>query len=190
MQNDPPRSPVPRKRLGDRPTIGHLMTLIAGAAFGFWVLGKAAVDSSGPISGRIVIWVVTVLGSLSVMGVPILLLERFRRKGPPNWEAGRVSWFAQSSAAWLLWPPIIANRFRANPPAFGGDATSALCFYYGTPLMAVYMTAALVCGGGLRKSRRRRIRRSFRESFGLVLAMLWAMTGLYVHWLIYSESLR
>lgn len=193
MQPSSAGRPAPRSGYGDRPTIGVLMAIIAGIALGMWVLGKAAAESNGPLSNRVLIWVVTALGCLSVMGVPILLFERFRGKGPPNWGAGRLSWFAQSTAAWLLWPPIVAGRFRQPAPGeefVGEGAAAGICYYYGTPLMAVYVGAALIFGGALRKSRRRRIRRSFRESFGLALAVLWAATGLYILGLIYTNNLR
>ena len=63
---------------------------------------------------------------------------------------------------------------------------AGLCWFYGTPLMAIYVTAALLAGGWLRRHRRRR--RSWREQFGLVLAALWCCTGFYVLYLIYREE--
>jgi hypothetical protein len=46
--------------------------------------------------------------------------------------------------------------------------------------MAVYVTLALLAGGFFRRSRRRRLKRSLQETFGLLLGLLWACTGLYM----------
>jgi hypothetical protein len=66
---------------------------------------------------------------------------------------------------------------------------SGACYYYGTPLMAVYVTLALLAGGRLKRSRRRRILRSWQETFGLLLGLAWACTGLYLIALIYRNDL-
>jgi hypothetical protein len=63
-----------------------------------------------------------------------------------------------------------------------------MCFAYGTPLMAVYVTAALLAGGWLGKRRRRRRRLSWREQFGLLLGLCWACTGFYVLYILYHED--
>jgi len=56
-------------------------------------------------------------------------------------------------------------------------------------LMAVYVVAALLAGGWLRRGRRRRFaRRSWRERFGLLLGLAWACTGAYVLFLLYSDD--
>jgi hypothetical protein len=54
--------------------------------------------------------------------------------------------------------------------------------------MAVYVTAALLAGGWLGKRRRRRLRRSWREQFGLLLGLCWACTGFYVLYVLYRED--
>jgi hypothetical protein len=90
-------------------------------------------------------------------------------------------------AAWLLWPPIVYNRI-AHDGRFK-DSMSAVCFFYGTPLMAVYVTFALLAGGHLRRSRRRRLGRSWQENFGLLLGLAWACTGLYLIALFYRSDL-
>jgi hypothetical protein len=56
--------------------------------------------------------------------------------------------------------------------------------------MALYVVAALAAGGWLRRSRRRRLRRSWHERFGLALGLFWACTGLYVLALLYAEDLK
>jgi hypothetical protein len=56
--------------------------------------------------------------------------------------------------------------------------------------MALYVTIALHAGGWLPLRRRRRHRpRSWTETFGLLLGLLWACTGLYVLGLIYHDDL-
>jgi hypothetical protein len=126
------------------------------------------------------------LGGLSLVGPPLLLRARFHRRA--RFRAGEVLWFCQGTAAWLLWPPVIVRHAQAklsDPPEM-----AAACYIYGTPLMALYVTIALLAGGWLPLRRRRRRRpRSFTETFGLLLGLLWACTGLYVLGLIYKNDL-
>jgi hypothetical protein len=97
-------------------------------------------------------------------------------------------WFCQGTASWLLWPPVIVHQVRAKPGEITGGA--AVCYLYGTPLMALYVTIALLAGGWLPLRRRRRRRpRSWTERFGLILGLIWACTGLYVLWGIYHDDL-
>ena len=123
--------------------------------------------------------IVFLLGGLSLVGPPLLL--RTARKSP--WGAGRLLWFAQGSASWLLWPPVIYHRVSREPMGVSGT-----CFYYGTPLMAVYVTLALLSGRPLESRHRRRIARSWQETFGLLLGLLWACTGLYFISLFYRRD--
>ena len=122
-----------------------------------------------------------VLGGMSVVGPPILLWERRRRR--TRWGPGELLWFSTGTSAWLLWPPVVVARARqAQLP------TANTCFFYGTPLMAIYVGSALLFGGWIRrKGRSRRRRLSWRERFGLALGMAWAATGLYVLYLLYKE---
>jgi hypothetical protein len=55
--------------------------------------------------------------------------------------------------------------------------------------MALYVTISLLAGGWLRPRRLRRVRRSWTETFGLLLGLLWACTGLYVLVLLYRQDL-
>jgi hypothetical protein len=164
------------------------MTLVAGLAVGLWLFLPIVVDRNNPreVSALILAGAAIVLGGLASAGPPILLAARRRERAP--WGAGKVLWFASGTSAWLLWPPVIVHRVRN--PGDGPSATqSEVCFLYGTPLMAVYVTAALVAGGWLSGRRRRRLARSWREQFGLFLGLAWACTGLYVLWLIYRSEL-
>jgi hypothetical protein len=173
---------------GKHMSIGVLMLLIAGAAFGFWLaldMLRADDPSTGRVDGLVTTWLsgfVFVLGGMSLIGPPLLLLTA-RRK---CWGAGRFLWFVQGTAAWLLWPPAIYHRVAAapGPPA----SISAVCFFYGTPPMALYVTLTLLAGGHLRPSRRLRMRRSWQEKFGLLLGLAWACTGLYLISLFYSQD--
>jgi hypothetical protein len=166
------------------------MILVAGAGVGFWLilpeiralLNEGGVRAVGE-TGAWLVGLVFILGGLSLVGPPLLLLQA---RGL-HWGAGRLLWFAHGTAAWLLWPPIVYQRV-----AVGGrlrDSMSSICFLYGTPLMAVYMTAALVAGGYVRRSRRRRARRSWQEIFGLLLGLAWSCTGLYLISLFYRQDL-
>ncbi len=126
------------------------------------------------------------LGGCSLIGVPLLLVTARHRP----WGAGRFLWFTSGTAAWLLWPPVVYQRVAGTHGGGpGGHSTSALCFFYGTPLMAVYVTIALLAKGAFRRSQRRRLRRSQQELFGLLLGLVWACTGLYLIGLFYVDDL-
>lgn len=186
-----PSSPTAQSP-GRRMHLGELMLLIAGLAVGIWLFMP---QGGGPrlegLEGGVIVWTAGALGGLSVMGPVLLLSERWRcrrsGKRPEPWGAGRFLWFTSGTAAWLLWPPIVFQRV-ARGREFDGS-TTAVCFAYGTPLMALYVVIALIAGGWLRRSRRRRLRRSWRERFGLALGLLWACTGLYVLAMFYAEDL-
>jgi hypothetical protein len=165
------------------------MLLIAGAALGFWLQLEFLRAQTNQIEDNLNRWLfagVFTLGGLSLIGVPLLLLTA-RRKA---WGAGRFLWFTTGTAAWLLWPPVIFQRMTGTTPQGPpGNSMSALCFFYGTPVMAVYVTLALLAKGAFRRSQRRRMRRSQQELFGLLLGLLWACTGLYLIGLFYAQDL-
>jgi hypothetical protein len=171
----------------DRMSIGVAMLLIAGAALGFWLalnVLKRRGDPEGPPEGwfgAFVVGLVFVLGGMSLLGPPLLLMTARRKP----WGAGRFLWFAQGTAAWLLWPPVIYQRATA---AGSQDSMSGICFFYGTPPMALYVTLTLLAGGHFNRSRRRRMRRSWQETFGLLLGLVWACTGLFIISLFYRQD--
>ena len=177
---DPASNPDRPRRLA----IWEMCLLVAGIAVGFWLFGMMEMGPGGlgwygPLIG--------VLGGMSVVGPPILLWERRRRRS--RWGPGEVLWFSSGISAWLLWPPIVIVRLRGQGGGQVGGGTTATCFAYGTPLMAIYVGSALLFGGWIRRkgwSRRRRL--SWREKFGLALGVAWAATGGYVLYLIYAEK--
>lgn len=157
------------------------MILIAGLAVGIWL--SAGYLASRESRGFILLVIAFLLGGVSLIGPPLLLSERFRWRR--RWGAGKVLWFAQGMASWLLWPPIVYIRVRDRRL---DSSMSGPCFAYGTPLMAIYLTTALLAGGWLGRSHRRRARRSWRERFGLLLGLAWACTGAYVLYLLYEAD--
>jgi hypothetical protein len=168
-----------------RLTILDSMLLIAGAAVGLWL----AIGMDGPgepdLEHRLLIFATFVLGGLSLIGPPLLLRERFRRRG--RLRLGEFFWFCQGTASWLLWPPVIIHRIQGKN---GAEGMSAVCYVYGTPLMALYVTIGLLAGGWLRpRRRRRRSRRPWTATFGLLLGLLWACTGLWVLSILYRADL-
>jgi uncharacterized metal-binding protein len=125
---------------------------------------------------------VFLLGGLSLVGPPLLIFTARRR----NWGAGRFLWFTQGTAAWLLWPPAVYHRIAMpGPPA----SMSSICFFYGTPPMALYVTLTLLASGRLSPSCRLRMHRSWQETFGLLLGLAWACTGLYIISLFYRQDI-
>jgi hypothetical protein len=185
-------------------SLAAAMWLVFGVAFGLWfVSGDIRRNLSGQggppdttllgerwqkWEGAVLLAVIGSLGGLSLIGPPLLLWERWKRRQP--WNDGRLFWFAQGTASWLLWPPVIARRIASAPQPFVGETMSGVCYFYGTPLMALYITLALLSGGRLRRSRRRRIKRSWKERFGLLLGMAWACTGLYILSMIYRNDFQ
>jgi hypothetical protein len=174
-------SPTPGPR---RLAIWELCVLVAGIAFGLWLFAITPQETEVHPYGVLI----GVLGGASVIGPPILLWERRRRR--KKWGPGEVLWFAEGMSAWLLWPPAVIERIKntANGP---DRSIGATCFAYGTPLMAIWVGSALLCGGWIRRrGRRRRRMLSWRERFGLILGILWACTGGWVLYLIYGGSFR
>jgi len=176
-----------RPRTGEsRLSIGVAMLLIAGATVGIWLaLGELRSRNVGggpdDYFAKVVFVFVFALGGFALVGVPLLL--RTARSRP--WGAGRLQWFAHGTAAWLLWPPIMYQRVAGRT----AGSMSAICYFYGTPLMALYVTLALLAGGHLRRSRSRRLLRSWQETFGILLGLAWACTGLYLISLFYRQDI-
>jgi hypothetical protein len=163
--------------------LGVFMLMIAGAALGLWVAVPVPQEqlTNGTWVDALILLLVHTLGGASLVGVPLLLWTARSRR----WGAGRLLWFTQGTATWLLWPPIVYRRAVAGTPR---DSMSEVCYVYGTPLMAVYVTLALLAGGYLSRTRRRRIWRSWQETLGLLLGLAWACTGLYVLWTLYRTD--
>ncbi len=159
------------------------MLLVAGIAVGlglFAGLNRSGGGAVGPDLGAPVVGLVYLLGGLALVGPPVLLWTARKRA----WGAGRFLWFVQGTATWLLWPPVV---YRVAAGAQSNN-TSAVCYFFGTPPMALYVTLTLLAGGYFRRSRRRRIRRSWQETFGLILGLVWACTGLYLISLFYRDD--
>jgi hypothetical protein len=175
---------TPRTRRSDRLNIGVAMLLVAGAALGLWLATHELQDkgNNADLEARFshsLFLFVFVLGGLALVGPPLLLMTARRRP----WGAGRILWFTQGTAAWLLWPPVVYRTARGFPGSMSGT-----CFFFGTPLLALYVALGLLASGHLRGSRRRKIRRSWQETFGLLLGLAWACTGLYILSLFYRED--
>jgi len=176
-----------------RLTIGAIVLLIVGVSVGLglflpefrqmdWGEADNAVGAAG-----------MVLAGPTALGVPWLIWRKYRgrTRGDRRWGPGRLLWFAHGSAAWLLCPPIVAKRAGFTQSGVADAANGAqICYFYGTPLMAVYMLLALRFGGRLGGSRRGRRRIDWIERFGLALAILWAMVGAAIIWMIYTNRFR
>jgi hypothetical protein len=188
-------SPRPDRR---QASLGGLMLLLAGAGLGFWMIsGDIQVEFTGkgrsPLPnvffGRwdsvLLMLAVGVLAGLSFMGAILLLVERWRHRRV--WHEGRLLWFTHGIATWLLAPPLIYHRSQGHSV---GQTYSGVCLFYGTPLMAIYMTFALLGGGRFRRSHLRMLSRSWKERFGLIIALAWACTGAYLLFLYYRSDFR
>ncbi len=76
----------------------------------------------------VLLLLVFMVGGMSFVGVPLLL---WTARGQV-WHAGRLLWFIQGTATWLLWPPMIYRR-----TVEGSLKGMAACYYYGTPAMGL-----------------------------------------------------
>ncbi len=183
----PDRNGSDRRRFG----LGALMLLIAGVAVGFWIVVedlRQLPQRQGSIGFHphfgswdeaVFLVVLGGLGGLSVVGPPLLFWGR--RRDRRRWGPGHVLWFSQGMASWLLWPPVIYKRVQGGRLV---EASTGICWVYGTPLMAIYVVAALTAGHWIRR-RRRRKPLAWPERFGLILGLLWAVTGVYVLYQLY-----
>jgi hypothetical protein len=171
-------------KFGRRSTILDMMLLVAGAAVGLWLV-IGFIRQQPVMESKWLIVLIFVLGGMSLIGPPLLLWERRRRRA--RLQPGELLWFCQGTAAWLLWPPIIVHRVQGKD---GNRVVESACYFYGTPLMALFITIALLAGGWIRRpGRRRRLARSWTETFGLLLGLLWACTGFYLLVQIYRNDL-
>ena len=98
MEPNPARPLRPRPR---RLAIWEICVLIAGVAVGVWLIGS---DPGNREDVPYRLWI-GLLGGGSVVGPPLLLWERRRRKG--RWGPGEILWFSSGASAWLLWPPVV-----------------------------------------------------------------------------------
>jgi hypothetical protein len=173
-------------RVAQKLTLLELMLVIAGIALGLWLVINDVRDPAATSDPPLIKWafgLVGVLGGIAALGPVLLLLERLKTR--ERWGPGKILWFSEGMASWLLWPPVLYHRaVKGNLDG----STAWVCYFYGTPLMAIYVTAALLAGGWFRRRGRRFKRLSWREQFGLIMNLLWATTGLYVLYLIYREE--
>ena len=189
--NEPvrPAGAARRRRNREPITVLEVFLFVAGVAVALIVTRPILIEPYDMNEGDpiqiipvVIRGLIAVLGGVSLVGVP-LLLARWRGRRTP-WGPGKIAWFAHGTAAWLLWPPIVYQQLPRTG-ASDGPNWSAVCWLWGTPLMGLYMTAAILTGGWFGRRGRRMMRRSGREQFGLILACLWACTGLYLLGLLY-----
>jgi MFS family permease len=186
---DPRTEAAPGARSGRPLTVLALMALVGASSFGLWLVLPDIRDDpqrAVEVGDRWLLPIIAVLGGASLVGPVVLLVSR-RRRPHRRFRPGELMWFSQGMATWLLWPPVVYHR--AQGERFG-DTLSGPCYFYGTPLMAVYVTSALLVGGWLGPRRRRRRSRDWREQVGLLLALGWACTGLYLLYTIYKHDFK
>ncbi len=125
---------------------------------------------------------VFVLGGLSLVGPPLLLLTARRRR----WGAGPIPLVCAGDCGLAALAAGVYHRVAAAPGP--RPSMSAVCFFYGTPPMALYVTLTLLAGGHLRRSRGAGCAARGRRRSGLLLGLAWACTGLYIISLFYRQD--
>jgi hypothetical protein len=185
------------RRPHDRFHVLEGMALIAGLALAFWLFGDVIRErwedlSSNPhhfdpvLANRLdtLVWfgAVALLGGLSSVGVPLLVVERIL--GPDRrWGTGRVLWFVHGLAGWLLWPAMVFNKVAYG---IGGLPDYALMVYViASPLLGLVLFPTLFLRLRSWRRARRAIGQGWREQFGLALGLAWACAGLYLLAMIY-----
>lgn len=174
------------------PSLGALMVLIAASGLGFWLALPNLRENQAltALDWLEAAWTLSVgvLGGLSLVGPPLLLWES--RRARRRWGPGKLHWFIQGTSSWLMWPPVLYHRFLATPQGMGPrEGITQVCYFYGTPMMGLYVLIALIAGGRLRRVARRRLGPSWRERFGLAMGALWAIIGVGVLISLYVQDL-
>ena len=163
---------VPRQQL----TILEAMVLIAGVAFGLWLI-KDPFNSSDPPG--VVIVTVEILGGLSIAGAPMMLLDRFRHSR--KWRTGAFVWFGLGLVSWGLVPAITIERLNLGKQ--GGVAP--ICYIYMLPLMSLFfLTACAISGRPVRQWWT--CRGWWPEWVGMYVLVGLAVVGVYLMYGIYA----
>jgi hypothetical protein len=171
-----------------RMSVAVAMLMVAAAALGFWPVND---DLRVPIPGpfgfgfwdeAIALGLAFMLGGLSLLGPPLLLLRRQRRP----WGAGRMVWFACGVATGLICTPYYWSHSFWDWTLLRSQ--SAQYFFVTTPLIAIAVFSSFLAGGWLRRPRLSRLCSSWQETFGILLGLAWACLGIHrLTWLYYTE---
>ena len=135
----------------DRLSIGVLMLIIAGAALGLWLVLDQLRLPPDHVTAK---WVLRgSWGQSSFSAASRCSACRFC-SGRPAANPGGQADFSGSQAErprGCSGPRSSTTGLQARGPP-GQNSMSGLCFFYGTPLMAVYVTVALLAKGSFRRS--------------------------------------
>ena len=170
----------------DRMSIGAGMLLIAGAALGFWLALNVIKDpggADGPGTDQFSTWVFGLC--VSARGA-----VGYRAPAPATGRPVKDHGVqADSSGLSRGRRRGCCGRRRSttgsHQPAI---PMSAMCFLLRYASHGLYVTLGLLAGGHLKRSRRHRMRCSWQETFGLLLGLAWACTGLYIISLFYRQD--
>ena len=175
----------------DRLSIGIVMLLVVGVAIGIWLVGEDLKELLSGGTNRIPRWgfgwldswmaivAGSLLGGISLIGPPLLLLRGRRRP----WGPGRILWFTYGTATWVFWAPVVYLKAIDDNRSHSTRADEQIVLAL-PAVTSLFTMPAMVASGALGRSRRRRLFRSWQERFGVILGAGWTCMGLYwVAWL-------
>ena len=176
----------------DRLSIGMVMLLVAGwrSGSGWWAKTSrsyspvALTESPGGDSAGLTRGWRSLRARFSAASRSSDVLSCSGRRRRP-WGAGRFLWFTYGTAAWLLWAPVVYLKAIDDNRSHRHRADEQIVLAL-PAVTSLFTMPALVASGALRRSRRRRLFRSWQELFGLILGSGWTCTGLYLIAWFYS----
>ena len=177
-------TPSTADALSDRLTIGRLMLLTAGVAFGLSIFMPGGKIESQDLSGWAAIYSSAICGL--ALPAPLFCLSKAWRKQPLG--AGGLFALVAGLAVVMFAPAAIVEWVgRQMTPTNNRNDTIA-CLYFLMPLMALWHTVAACATGYVTRLFKRDT--PWTERYGLVLALLWTPIGAWHFVAIYRDALK
>lgn len=163
---------TPRRIDDDRLTIGRLMLITAGIAFG--IVAFPMDNGFQTFDDALLVWSSILMGA-SLPGLWFVAARRRQRR-----RIGAGGWIALSAGLGLL---VLMPAAILQP----GEGIALTCLHYLLPLSSLWMLLSALVAGQLRcKSLGRRA--PWPERYGYYLALSWSPVALRLLWSIYFNG--